>query len=436
MRLASDLQVNTTSYVNVLTQSISITAANTRVLVIADGRYFPVDKPAGSMRVAIDGSEAYTTYAINHWGSAKTNASVQHSFNVLAYAVLQPGTHTINLRAGSHPSRPGRFSVGSYSGMSVIINPSQQTLVSSLSGESAQINVTTYAPPGVNIVEGSANRPLVSVLSNSVTNNTAATVGVATLISGRAFQSCTGNGDALWGISQDNVCQWTDSASWAVNDIDPGAETQAPMYAHAFHAVGPGKTSNIAFKASELAFGSDQAGSASGAHENAVCYKAGSAKIISIVGSAVAGGAGGNSTFCSTYTWKCVASTTGAPGCPTQASDVTLASKTVNIPSGHNGVFEFSAKTRTQLDNADGFSTAILGLKIDGVQQGTLGIQQIRAGFGQASRTLTASYLSASGPNSAPLAPGPHLVEVYINVQGAQIKNASVPQELALVYFD
>jgi len=40
----------------------------------------------------------------------------------------------------------------------------------------------------------------------------------------------------------------------------------------------------------------------SGAHENTVCYKAGSAKIVSIVGSTVSGAAGGNGTFCSTYT--------------------------------------------------------------------------------------------------------------------------------------
>lgn len=197
VRLGNDLQINTTSYVNVLTKTISVTQENTRVLAIADGRYYPIDAPAGSMRISIDNSEAYTTYAINDWGSAKKNASAQHSFNVLAYTLLQPGTHTISLRAGSHPSRPGRFSVGSFSGMSIIINPSQETLVSSLPGESGAINLTTYSPPAIDVTEGSTGRPLVSILSNTVTNNRPSAVGVATLISGRAFQACTGYGDAL-----------------------------------------------------------------------------------------------------------------------------------------------------------------------------------------------------------------------------------------------
>ena len=159
-------------------------------------------------------------------------------------------------------------------------------------------------------------------------------------------------------------------------------------------------------------------------------------KIVSVVGSTVSGSAGGTSAACRTYTWKCVASSTGWPGCPVQNTNVTIASKTIQIPAGHNGVVEFSAKTRIQLDNADGNATAILGIKIDGVQQGTLGIQQIRDGYGEASRTLTASYLSVAGPNSAPLAPGAHTVEVYINVQGAEILHAAVPDEVALVYFD
>lgn len=435
-RTASDLQVNTTGHVDVITRTVSITQPNTRVLVVADGRYFPIDAPAGSVRIAINGSEAHSSYAINDWGSAEKDASAQHSFNAIAHAVLQPGVHTFTLRAGAHPSRPGRFVVGSHSGLSVILNPGENTVVSAMAGESAVIDVTTYAPPAVNVIEGSTNRPSVEVLRNVVANTAPTARLVASLASARAFNACPGYGDSLAAIYQDGMCPHTDTASWSVNDIDPGAELQAPMFSHALHAVGPNASTNISFRASELSFGSDQASVQGSAWENEVCYKMGSARLVSVVGGQVIGSAGGNGAYCSTYTWRCVASTVGTSGCPAAGTDSVIASRYIDIPANHDGIVFFSAKTRIQGDQADGYMTAGLGIKINGVKRGTLGVQQIRPGYGVASRTLSASYLSAPGADSAVLPPGRHLVEVYMNVTGSPIKHVAVPSDVALVYFD
>lgn len=96
----------------------------------------------------------------------------------------------------------------------------------------------------------------------------------------------------------------------------------------------------------------------------------------------------------------------------------------------------FSGKTRIQADNADSFSTVAFGIKVDGLAVGANSVQQLAQGAGQASRTLTTSYLSAPGSTTGPLLPGIHTVEVFINMQGANLRFPSVPQDLVLTYFD
>ncbi|MCB1637159.1 MAG: hypothetical protein KDI51_21415, partial [Xanthomonadales bacterium] len=184
-----------------------------------------------------------------------------------------------------------------------------------------------------------------------------------------------------------------------------------------------GQQRSLSLVGSELAFGSDQASAPSGAHENGVCWGLGSARMVTASAGAVTGSASsGPDLSCATYTWRCVATTLGSAGCPQAGTDVVLSSAQINIPSGHDGIVLFNARTRIQAANEDGFATVVLGIKVDGQSVSALGLQQLAVGAGQASRTLSASYLSAPDSATGPLSVGAHTVEVYINVSGNPLR--------------
>ena len=439
-RLGEDLLIAGTAPSVVLTRSFTLAAA-TRVLAVADGRHFPVDAPAATLRIRFDGDESQSSVSVTDWGSSQR--PVMHGFNVLADAWLEAGPHTVDLVASAHPSRPGRFRVGSGSGLSLLVQPLSRLQTEALPGVNGNINVTTFAPAqGIDINEGDANRPLLPLLAQTLHNPGSRTLDVVTLASGRGFHACNsgiddGHGDALLGLQADGVCQNTHSASWGVNDIDPDAEMQAPMTLHGVQRLLPGQQRALALVGSELAFGSDQAGSPSGPHENGVCWGLGSARMSSASGGGVAGAASsGPAQFCATYTWRCVATTISTFGCPPAGSDVVIASAMVQIPAGHDGIVLFNARTRIQAGNNDSQATALLGIRVDGQPVGAIGMQQLAAGAAQASRTLSASYLSAPDVPGGTLAVGLHLVEVTINVSGANLAHPSVPMDLALTWFD
>jgi hypothetical protein len=439
-KLADDLIISGTAAQVVLSRSINLNAP-AQVLAVADGRYFPIDAPAGSVRIRIDGSEAMSSVAITDWGSSLR--PVMHGFNVLANAALGVGSHTVELIASAHPSRPGRFVVGSASGLAILVQPLSRLTEAALPGDSAAINLTTYAPAqGIDVREGDMNRPVMPLLDYSLKNASGRPIDAVTLASGRGYYRCDsgidhGHGDALLGLFADGVCQSTRSASWSVNDLDPDAELQASMSLHGIHHLGIGQQHSLSLVGSELAFGSDQAGSASGPHENGVCWSFASARMVTASAGAVTGAAfGAPEQACATYTWRCVATTLGQPGCPQAGTDVVLSSAQITIPIGHDGIVLFNARTRIQAGNDDGFATIILGIKVDGQPVSALGLQQLALGAGQASRTLSASYLSAPGSASGPLAVGVHTVETYVNVSGNPLRFPSVPGDVSLSWFD
>jgi hypothetical protein len=77
-----------------------------------------------------------------------------------------------------------------------------------------------------------------------------------------------------------------------------------------------------------------------------------------------------------------------------------------------------------------------LGIKIDGVRVGSVGVQQLYTPEIGSSRSLSASYLSTSGTNSNVLSAGQHTIEAFINLNTTGAKFPSVPEELVLTYFD
>jgi hypothetical protein len=408
---------------------------------VADGRYFPVDAPAATVRIRINGDESFSSVPITDWGSSQR--PVMHAFNVLATTQLQAGLHRVELVASAHPSRPGRFRVGAGSGLSILVQPHSQLSVSALVGASAPIDVTTFDPSqGIDVREGDLDRPFVRLLEHTVRNRTGRPTWAVSLASGRGFNACNsgidnGFGDALLGLYGNNICQSTDNAAWSVNDIHPDAELQAAMMLHGAHALQPNESMLTSLVGSELAFGSDQASAPSGAHENGVCWGLGSARLITATGGAVNGRAPvAPNRLCATYTWRCVATTQASPTCPPAGTEVILTSTQLAIPPGHDGIVLFNARSRIQADNSDGFATATLGLKINGVSRGALGVQQLADGAGEASRTLSASVLTAPNAPGGTLGTGLHVVEVYMRVEGNRLRFPSAPSDLSLTWFD
>jgi hypothetical protein len=435
-QISSDMVISGTSDHVVLQKTVTVTEMS-KLLIISDGRFDPINGPTGFVRIKINNDDQYSSYAIHDWSTGTTGLSGQHSFNVIAYREVPAGTYTVSLIASAHPTNTGDFRVGSLSSMSIMLDPSMKIVESSFRGETSDIDIPTYAPPAVDVNEGDPDRPFVEVLSNDITNTVSASSNVLSFVSGRAFLSCSGQGDALWGLWADNVCQDTNQASWGVNDLYSGAETQSNMYAHSIYSLSHLDSLNIKFGASELAFGTDQAGSPSGSHENDVCYKAADANLFTILNNSISGGIGGNTTSCSTYTFKCVGTTIGQAGCPNANADVTLASKVITIPANHSGVLFFSAKTRIQAGSAEDDDMVVtLGIKIDGVRVGSVGVQQLYTPEIGSSRSLSASYLSTSGTNSNVLSAGQHTIEAFINLNTTGAKFPSVPEELVLTYFD
>lgn len=446
LQLATDKAVTGTTDVVILGTTLTLSQSR-GVLFVADGRFFPSGiARMPDLEIKINGSKADSSQAILDW--VGSTAAVQHSFNAIAYRQLGAGSHTVQLVARNHPGRgAGSFTVGADTSLSIMVNPAPQVLVSKLGSDSGYIDLATNQPPGIVIKEGDP-RPMVTVASNTPTGITSGTK-IASLMSGRAFVACTtqytnntpattnSEGDAAWGIylspstsaSNSQLCLGNDEASWSVNDLWRGAELHAPLYGHAFHSVDPGN--QIRLNVGELVFNDS-----TNNFENAVCYRVGArTQLVSLWGMTIAGSQAVDSSDCRTFVFQCVGSSSSWPGCPATGQNKVLASKTIYVPSGHNGIVFFSAKTRVQGDSSDYGGNVFLEIHVDGVRRGSVGVQQLQYPNGSSSRTLTASYLSADGPDSSRLAPGYHTVEVVARAQGS-FAHVAATKDLPLVYFD
>ena len=98
----------------------------------------------------------------------------------------------------------------------------------------------------------------------------------------------------------------------------------------------------------------------------------------------------------------------------------------------HNGVVLFLAKVRLQPDKDDIGGNSALWLNIDGVDVGTLGIQEFKQPNGDSSRTISASYLSVGVDK---LYVGNHTVKVFLKATG-NFKHISYSKDIPLIYLD
>lgn len=70
-QIVSDMTISGTSDHVVLQQSVNVDSPS-KLLVISDGRFDPIDGPTGFLRVKINGDDQYSSFAIHDWQTGTT----------------------------------------------------------------------------------------------------------------------------------------------------------------------------------------------------------------------------------------------------------------------------------------------------------------------------------------------------------------------------
>jgi hypothetical protein len=408
--LSLKADVNITSDKPLLSATLTLPKAAT-LLLVADGRYGPLGHNAANIYIAADGAKASNDSHID-W-TQSTNMQ-QHCFNAIGVVTLGAGTHTIDLVADYIGG--GGFYVGAGSNLSVMVDPATEVAQAVLGADAGPFDFTT-----VNCGDGCAV-PHVPMVSQKLAV-ASPTDPVILLASGRSY-AAQAYGDAMWGIYVDGAYRGNGAGLWTVNDIWSGAETQAPMFTHAFVTGLAAGTHTFSLDATEFPWGST---------EETVIYKVGAGtRLVALRGMAVRGSSPQSTVLHDTTDYFCIGTSTGWPGVPTVGTNVLLAQAPVNIPPGHSGVVMFIAKTRVQGDQTDAGGTVSLWIAIDGVKVSNDGIQQLAYPCSSSQRTVTASYLSTG---ASALSAGTHTVQVFGKATGSFL-HLCMNKDLPLLWFD
>lgn len=394
LQLASDVTVSSSSYV--LSVTVTFPEA-TQVLLQSDGRLVPYfGKAQVYMSLSVDSTDVGSSAVLDWVGS--TNVQ-QHSYNTIGAVTVSAGTHTFALRAWS--MNGVAFKVGSGSNLCVMANPAANVQVATLAADSQLFNFTT------NGINDGTPVPHTPILSLNVNNTSGPIIALG---AARAFGN---DGDAMMRIYKNGASLSNAEAMWSVNDIWKGAELQAPLYTHAFiNATGQ---HTISLDATEFPWEG---------REDTVQYRmGGGSKLICLYGGmTVAGSVPVSTSYDSRWEWTNILAN----------NTFEVASATINIPQGHNGVVMFTTKTRIQCDGSDAGGTVSLWITIDGNAVGSAGVQQIASPDGASQRSLCASYLAAG---SSALSAGNHTVKVYARADGS-FKHPCIVKDLPLLWFD
>lgn len=419
-QLSSDTQVSG-GPAALLSSTISLTSASW-VFVQSDGRYFPSGGALANAYIDVDGEVISNDSVIDWRGVPKPQ---QHSFNVVGAKYLQPGTYTFTLR-GSTVGAAANFGAGT--NLSVVTNAATTVTNTALSADTPQLSFDTSNTPEGTAIPAVGRSTLATA---SASNDSGPVVAFA---SGRSF--VFGDyGDAMYGIFLNGNEPNIDSMTWSINDLFTGAELQAPMFSQAMF-LSPPSQSTVQFIASESPYYQPVA-----ATTNNVKYKVGgNSRLVTLSGGMTVFGKGLTPNYPyssqgqnSRYAYVCVGTNGYNSSCPPSGGEVVIGQGSVCIPSGHNGIVLFSAKTRVQGDADDSGGTILLKIKIDGNPVGAIGVQDLASAPDAAStRTISASYLSAGG---AALTVGCHSAQVVGQVFGS-FRNLAMNADMPLMWFD
>jgi len=384
------------------------------VFIETDGTYAPLMlQSAGRIFVAVDGRRVTNESAID-WRESVDR--VRHSFDAVGGPRLAAGTHTVSLIA---EPLEGAFTVSASSNLSVLVHPSRQVVSRTLARARGPFQFDTYGTKGPDTPHSELLRAPVDGRRRTVV-----------LASGSARRA-RHDGDAMIGIYSNGVHPGPYASLWTVNDICTCAETQGPLFTHAFLGAGKKKRKVVSLDATELPWWTSVG-------DNPASYwmQAG-ARLIALNGLRVAGYARalatGYADLAGTATdFWCLASDVGWPDCAATGTDVLVAEAAFRVHRGDSGVVLFAAKSRVQADSADTGGTVSMWMTIDGARKGSTGIQELRAPSSVSERTIASSYLSAAPER---LRPGRHVVRLFARADGSFI-HVSFVKDLPLVWFD
>lgn len=407
--LSSDKYI-TGGPVTVLSTVVS-TSKTGWLYVQSDGRFYPSGATLLTSAIYIDGNKVSNDSLIDWRGTSNPQ---QHSYNVIGAQQVAAGTHTISLIA---QATGGAAYFGSSSNLSAMLDAATSVTNVSLAADTVQLNFNTSGT--------SEGTPLNAHSPKIISNISTTSAPVVVFTSGRSYVN-GGYGDPMWGIYLDGAEPSIASMTWTINDMWTGAELQAPMFSQGYFSVPVGSHS-FSLEASEAPYSN-----------NNVQYKIGAnSRLITLTGGMSVVGKGLNSDASlyeayRRYSYICIATNGFNSTCPTTGIETVIGHGNVVIPTGHNGVVFFSAKTRIQGDAQDAGGTVRLYLKIDGMIVGSMGIQQLHYPDSVSTRTMSASYL-ATGINR--LSPGTHTVDVVASADG-NYHNLSMVADLPVVWFD
>ena len=409
-----------------LASRVRLTRADS-IFVSADGSYAPVEAAsAASLFVRIDGRRVTNESSLdwrvmpNPWA-----VPVRHSFSAIGAARLSEGRHLIEL-VGEAPA--GSFTVAPGSNLTVFVHPADQVAVGRLGQEAGPFAFTTRG-------RSPSNPPHAALVSVRLKSRVpAVALGSASLRAATGDQSSWG--DPMISIYGDGRHPGNASSLWAVQEIGSN-ELEAPVFMQALFRGGASH-STVSLDATEFPW-FDAGGPLQNPIEDGAQYVVRPTALLvalsgglDVYGAAPALAQGHAESNGTSLDYYCLASSSGFAGCEPVGSDVLLARAKFRVPAKHSGVVFFTAKTRVQGDNADPGGLVSMWLTIDGMRQGSTGVQEIAAPSGVSQRTITASYISA-GHNT--LTPGTHVVRVYARADG-QFVHISLVRDIPLVWFD
>jgi hypothetical protein len=462
----------------VLTATVDATFSGGNLFVQSDGNFQPLDfdhPAAAHVFIRVDGMQVSNDSYID-W--SHSNRPAAHVFNAIGLPGLASGSHLVEVVAVPDG---GPVHVSS-ANLTMIQNPAPIMDEQVLDPDSSTIDVTTIGlghagdtpptPPFTNYPPLPHFPLLVSGPKNL------AHLPVVALASGRSYYAGTAStlckipnrcGDPMWGIYADPLtptscatisplnptalCDDHDNtaSTWTINDLFESAELfQAPMYSHAFFPSGAaglaGGQHSISLGVTEYPWIAGQNGG-----EDPVQYRVGAgARLVVLAGMQIAGIGKKVSTR---MTYANDVNSVVEIGANLVGHDVEIASGTLTIPTGRQGVIFFTGKARVyppgkqagtgELSSGDGLAKLWITLDRassppENVAVSPPGIQQLRQGT-ESQRTMSTSMMLSEG---VALAAGDYRVHLWAKAEGVfppysngEQTHVAMTDEAALVWF-
>lgn len=416
LSLAKDVRVTNLNQVLLTTNIFGGQTA----LLCADGDFQPLGASLVNAFITVDGKKVSNDTVINWNGSLKP---VAHSFRAISAVRLAPGPHVIALVANGSRA----FIVGANANLSIMTEPAGKIESAILHDDSPVIAVNT--PSVRNGID-----PLRFISIGDATVDAKAGEPVVLLGAGRSFYAGVGrkdNGDAMWGFWIDGAEATANEATYADNDMFEGAELQAPMFVQGFFEFSEGRhtvTMGASAEPWPADIGMDGVRYKVGAGSRLIALHGG----IVVAGHSVAIDAERDFVQYNRFPYQCVSSSKGWKGCPATNQDIQVSSGTITVPEEHNGIIFISAMTRLQGDRHDQGGRFEMWLMVDGVRQGSTGVQELSSPSSVSTRTVAASFMTTG---DSALSPGRHVVQLYIRATGHFI-HLAITRNMPILWFD